>query len=266
MSRIVSPSGRVYDRNTPKALPPQMMIRRTTAASSVVDLRPWEGPLKNQGQEGSCTGHAGTESGEWQFRKYLNKQPVFSPQYTYVRELIAQGSFPQDEGSDGTTLCETIIEYGFCELSAYPYVAGQLLQPTPAQDSNAKQHKLVGAYHGLVGALTALSVLSDPVPWVIEMGFTVCESFESDIVANTGIYNPQPNELVLGGHEVMIVGADLGATPTLRPANCPPAFLVMNSWGLGWGWQGNGHFWAAVPVLNDPQTDLKVFHLGQPWK
>lgn len=266
-SYALSPGGHIFNRQVPKPLPPHMMITRSAPVSPVVDLRQWEGPLKNQGQEGSCTGHAGTECGEWVWRKYRKQSPIFSPQYTYAKELIANGNFPQDDGSDGTTLCQVIIANGLCELSSYPYVEGNITQPTPAQDADAAKFQMVGAYHGLVGSVTANSVLADPVPWTIVMGFTVYASFESDEVASTGIYNPNPtSEQVLGGHEVHIVGCDLAPTPTLRPSNCPPAFLVMNSWGSGWGWNGNGHFWAVPAVLNDPETDLKVFHLGPPWK
>ena len=267
MAVIISPGGHRYDRNIPAALPLHMMITRATVAQPVVDLRKWCPPIKNQGQEGACTGHAGTEGGEWVYRKYKNLQPIFSPQYTYEKELIAQGDFPQDDGSDGTTLCEVIIQNGFCELSEDPYVAGQIDQPTPEQDQNAAKWKLVGAYHGLVGSTTALSVLADPTPWPVMVGFTVYSSFESNEVANSGIYNPQPGEQVLGGHEVPAIGGfDIGDIPTLRPAGCPPAVLIPNSWGTGWGWQGSGYFWAVLPVLDDPQTDLKVFHLGGPWK
>lgn len=265
MGRVISPNGHVFDRNVPEPLPVHMMLTRDKVTQPVVDLRQWLGPRKNQGQEGACTAHAGTEDGEWIYRKYKNQSPIFSPQYTYAKELQKQGDFPQDDGSDGTTLCEVIIENGFCELDAYPYVAGQINAPTPDQAANAAKFKLVGAYHGLQGSTTALSVISDPVPWTVCMGFTVYDSFESNQVATTGIYNPQPGEGILGGHEVHIVGCDVGDTPTLRPANCPPAMLVENSWGEGWGWEG-GFFWAVLSVLNDAQTDLKVFHLGAPWK
>lgn len=263
--RRISPGGHVFDRNVPLPLPDHMLLSRATIDKSVVDLRSWCGPVKNQGSEGACTGHAGAEDGEWIYRKYFNQQPIFSPQYVYAKELLAQGDFPSDDGSDGTTLCEVIIANGFCELSTYPYVAGQINKPTPDQDANAAKFKVVGAYHGLVGAQTALSILTDPTPWPVAMGFTVYASFESDEVNTTGIYNPQPGESVLGGHEVMVIGCDIGTTPTLRPAGCPPAVLVMNSWGTDWGWDG-GFFWAVLSVLDASDTDLKIFHAGKPWK
>jgi hypothetical protein len=260
----ISTIGRRYGRNIPAPLPAHRMLSRATIASPVVDLRIWCGPIKDQGQEGSCTGHAGTSANELIHRKYLNASPIFSPQYTYAKELIAQGNFPNDVGADGTTLCNTMIVSGCCELSVYPYIAGDIEKPTTSQDANAAQFRL-GAYHGLTGSQTALSVIGDPTPWPIEVGFTVYASFESDELAQTGIMPiPAQGEEVMGGHEVLMVGCDVGETPTLRPVGCPPAVLIQNSWGSGWGL--SGFFWMPLQVLDDPQTDLKIIHSGSPWK
>lgn len=267
MTVTVSPKGHRYDRIQPPPMAAHRMITKVSEGLlPVADLRLHCGPVKDQGPEGSCTAHANAEGAEWEFRAYLNKQPIFSPQYTYEKELIHDGSFPNDNGSDGETACIVAIASGFCELSLDPYIAGRIVRPTAEQDKNAAQWRL-GAYHGLSGSSVAQSVLGDPVPWPVLMGFDVYDSFESDEVAQTGIYNPNmASESILGGHEILIVGYDLGARPTLRPVSCPPAFLVMNSWGTGWGWNGTGFFWAVPGVLNDPNTDLKIAHLGHPWK
>jgi C1A family cysteine protease len=98
---------------------------------------------------------------------------------------------------------------------------------------------------------------------VVAVGFTVLESFESPEVASSGIYNPGVGEKSLGGHEVLCVGYDLGQTPSIRPANCPPAFLIQNSWGAGWGL--SGFFWMVKDVFDAIDTDLKIAHSGHPW-
>ena len=256
---------RRYGRRQPPPLPAHRMLARPVAAdlSPVVDLRAWCGPVKDQGQEGSCTAHAGTSAVEWIFRKYLNAQPILSPQYTYAKELLAQGDFPQDDGSDGTTLCGTLIANGCCPLELYPYVAEQITMPTEAQDAAAAAYSL-GAYHGVTDSQTALSVLGDPIPWPIEIGFSVPASFESDAVATSGVMLPaKPDEQIVGGHEVLLVGFDVGDTPTLRPAKCPPAALVQNSWGTSWGI--GGFFWMPLSVLDAPDSDLKIAHSGLKW-
>src|ERR1700677_5298756 len=100
---------RKYNRKMPAPLPVHMMVSRTAVGvPSSVDTRAFCVPVNDQGSEGCCTGEAGSEAGGWIDRKYLKGKGDYSPQFTYVNELIAQGNFPQDDGSDGTTLCTTI--------------------------------------------------------------------------------------------------------------------------------------------------------------
>lgn len=251
-------------RRVPPALPPHMMLtREAPALPAVVDLRSSCGPIKDQGNLGSCTGHAFASSLEWIFRKYLKKQPILSPLYVYARELDADGNFPNDDGSDGVTGCGVVIANGACEDSLYPDASQVIKQPTPAMDVNAAQYRM-GAYHGLTGSAVAMSVLGDPVPWPVQMGFSVMDDFESNEVATTGIYLANGNPLE-EGHEIFAVGYDIGPVPTLRPAGCPPAFLFQNSWGTDWGFD-KGYVWVVRSVLDDPDTDLKIVHSGSPWK
>ncbi len=263
---ILSPANRKYGRNTPEPMPVHRMLTRGLPAGLPLfkDLRHLCGPIKDQGDEGSCTGHAFTACIEWENRAYLNRQPVLSPQFFYSRELIATGDFPNDVGSNGQTGCEVAIQYGCCEASLYPYVPGGINAPTPAQDANAKQYSL-GAYHGVSDALTAISCLADPTPWPVAIGFDVYESFESNEVAQTGVMPiPKPGEQLLGGHEVAGCGGyDIGDTPTLRPAGCSPALLCQNSWSASWGI--SGYFWMPLDILSQPSTDIKIVHAGRPW-
>ena len=214
----------------------------------------------------SCTAHAGTSAREWINRAYLHRSGIFqfSPAYTYAKELLAQGNFPEDSGSDGVTLCGTMVTDGCCELSLSPYAAGQISKPTLEQDANARLHTL-GAFHGLQGSSTALSVLGDPTPWPLLIGFTVPPLFESSEVATSG-YLPEAGGSI-GGHEVLGVGYDItedGDNRRIRPVGCPPAFLIQNSWGAGWGL--SGFFWMPITYLDREDTDIKIAHSGQPWK
>lgn len=262
---------RKWGRKIPAPLPLHRMLRRSLVSgyALAVDLRQWDGPVKDQGEEGSCTGHAFPESAEFIYRKYAKlwlpkgqtANPIFSPQYFYARELIMDGSFPNDDGSDGETGCNVATQFGFCPLELYPYVAGSILAPTAAQDAAARLWTM-GAYHGLQGSLAALSVLGDPAPWPVQVGFTVDDNFQSDEVATTGVYVPSGTSIG-EGHEVKLSGYDIGPTPTLRPANCPPAVLAQNSWGADWGLKG--YFWMALSVLDASDTDLKIIHSGKPW-
>src|SRR6266446_4142526 len=143
------------------------MYRASPLAPSVplhVDLREWGGPIKDQGEEGSCTGHAFSSAREWIARKYEKSSPILSPQCLYVEELIADGSFPKDEGAMPRTSCQMLTAKGCCEASLYPYIAGKFTAPTAAQAQNALKYK-TGAYHRIGSLPDFLSCLADTTPW-----------------------------------------------------------------------------------------------------
>lgn len=143
---------------------------------------------------------------------------------------------------------------GCCETALYPYVAGQITRPTPAQIANALQYK-TGADHRIGSLSDFLRCLADAAPWPVTVAFTVYDSFMSQ-VADTGVMPmPQPGEQ--GGHEVLCLGYD--QTKQLA--------LIENSWGVGWGQRG--YFWMPFGVINAPDTDLwmvHTVHTGGPWK
>ncbi len=234
---------------------------RTYSASSVapsippqIDLRSWAGPIKDQGEEGSCTGHAFSSAREWMARRYERSAPVLSPQFLYVEELIADKSFPNDEGAMPRTACQALTAKGCCEASLYPYSAEKFTSPTAEQEENALKYK-TGAYHRVESLSDLLSCLADPTPWPVTVGFTVYESFTSDETADTGIMPvPHPSESQQGGHEVLCLGYDL-------PKQLA---LIQNSWGDAWG--QHGYFWMPFSVIASADTDLWVVHTGGRWK
>ena len=227
---------------------------RTQSVPQYVDLREWGGPIKDQGEEGSCTGHAFSSAREWIARRHEKTSPILSPQCLYVEELLAAGSFPKDEGAMPRTGCQVLTANGCCEALLYPYVAGQLTKPTAEQAQNALKYK-TGAYHRIGTLSDFLRCLADPTPWPVLVGFVVYESFMLQQVADTGIMPiPKPGEQQQGGHEVLCLGYDLAKQLA----------LMQNSWGDSWGQRG--YFWMPLEVIKAPTSDLWMVHTGGPWK
>jgi hypothetical protein len=216
------------------------------AIQQLVNLRAWAGPIKDQGEEGSCTGHAFSSGREWIARKYEKTSPILSPQCLYAEELLASGSFPNDDGAMPRTGCQALAAKGCCEASLYPYVEGEITVPTPEQAQNALNYR-TGAYHRIGSLADFLSCTADPTPWPVMVGFMVYDSFMSQQVSDTGIMPmPQPGEQRQGGHEVLCLGYDL-------PKQLA---LIQNSWGEDWGYR------RTVAVNSGRDWDIRQYFLA----
>ena len=216
-------------------------------------LKDYLGPVKDQGDEGSCTAHAGTENLEFLYRKYKHSEPVFSPAFLYYQERVIDGDPNDDGGSTGRSSCQAMHGSGVCLESQMPYVAGQYaIPPTAEQVQDALAYKS-GAYHFLttVGDIKACIASG----YCVMVGFTVYQSFES--IGSDGLMpTPDKNaEQILGGHETLIYGYN-DATGLLS---------ILNSWGASWG--DTGSFYMKYTDAADPDIvmDLAIAHLGLPW-
>lgn len=213
-----------------------------------VDLEAWMGPVKDQGHEGSCTAHAGSENLEFLFRKIKNESWVFSPQFLYYKEREMDGSLPGDSGSYGRTSVKCMQKFGCDLLSDDPYDTTKMdVPPNRAQEYVAAQYK-AGAYHALKDINEMKSCLASGFAFLL--GFDVYENFES--IGADGIA-PPPEGQILGGHEVLVIGYD----------DSTGRFKVRNSWGSGWGSHGN--FFMAYNDLLKVMSEAWIQHFGKPW-
>lgn len=239
---------------------PQLSL--PTDGVAAVDLEPFCGPKKDQGQEGACTAFAGCGLREFLYRKFyaneatkLEPLPVFSPAFLYYLERQADGTLGQgDTGSYGRSSVRMMNQAGVCLEAEDPYVAGAYEQaPTAEQLGSGLQFK-AGSYHRL-GFPDMRSCLVSGYAFVV--GFNVYESFERNIGTDGMMPVPDTqNEQLLGGHEVLFIGFD----------DSKGAYKVRNSWGPSWGDQGN--FWFPYVAAADPRIvmDAWMQHLGKAWK
>ena len=197
---------------------------------SSVDLRPFAMSVRDQGQEGACTGFASAASREIS-RAILGSPPseYFSPAYLYGRTRMKEGTFPADSGASIADEMATLVAYGVCPESFLPYTGNAALGPTPASDVAALPSRIVTPAPVDCTDIAAIkTALACKQPVVI--AFTVFESFETPD-ANGVVPVPSPDEPQLGGHGVCVVGYD----------DARGAWIVRNSWGPGWSDDGYVH-------------------------
>jgi C1A family cysteine protease len=205
---------------------PQPVLAKLPAK---IDLRKQCPPVLDQGQLGSCTANAIANAHLFEQMKQKVKNN-FHPSrlFIYYNERAVEGTINSDSGAMIRDGIKSIAKLGVCSETDWPYVIGKFAtKPKAANYKSALKNQLL-SYQRVTQTLTQLKgCLASGYPFVF--GFTVYESFESATVAKTGnAPMPKSDEKCLGGHAILAVGYD---DKTQR-------FLIMNSWGSGWGKKG----------------------------
>lgn len=187
-------------------------------------------PIKDQGQEGSCTGFSLSSARE-ALAKEHNTYVPFSPAFIYYEERVIEHAVNMDHGANIRDGLKVLQHMGVCPESDFPYVVGGFAQAPPANAvADAKKYTIT-SYSRLPGitALKAAIVNKQPVVF----GIAVYQSFESNVGADGKVPMPAPGEELLGGHAILAVGYH-------DDANAPGGGWVHlnNSWGTGHGDHG----------------------------
>lgn len=212
----------------------------TTGLPKLVDLRAKCPAIYNQGNLGSCTANA--LAGIFEFEMMRQNLPsIFLPSrlFIYYNERVIEGTVDTDSGAELRDGMKTLAKQGVCPETMWPYVISRFTnKPTPTCYKAALKNLAV-KYMRVRQDLNQLKgTLAMGIPVVF--GFTVYDSFESPTVAKTGIVPmPGPDEGVLGGHAVILVGYD----------DAKKMFIVRNSWGTKWGLKG--YFYMPYAYVTD---------------
>lgn len=206
-----------------------------------VDLRPSCPDVYDQGHLGSCTANAIGFCYHFDELKQKEAQP-FTPSrlFIYYNERNLEGHVSEDSGAEIHDGIQVIHSLGVCSENDWPYNIDKFKEkPSDNCYTSALSHKTID-YRAISQKLDQLkSALIEGFPVVF--GFSVYESFESQEVAKTGIMPiPKPDEKLLGGHAVALVGFD----------NIKKVFIVRNSWGSGWG--DKGYFYMPYDFIINP--------------
>ena len=209
---------------------------------SRVDLRGWCPSVYDQGNLGSCTANALAALCQYSELKEghkISESLAPSRLFIYWNERDLEGSVSEDAGAELRDGIKSLATWGFAPEALWPYDPARFAEKPPAIIYTTASQKKITSYAAVGQDLTAMKTcLYQGHP--IAVGFSVYQSFESDRVARTGLV-PVPdvnNELLLGGHAVLVVGYDDSK-----------GFICRNSWGPSWGI--NGYFVMPYAYLLD---------------
>lgn len=206
-----------------------------------VDLRRHASRISDQGELGSCVGHAVAAVLEYEARTAtVRKLYQFSELFIYLQARIIENTVDDDAGCEIRDAVKACAKVGAAEEKLWPYVIDRFAkQPPAAAYTNAAKHKVVEYRRVPQTADDICATLASGHPVVF--GIMVYDSFESDVVAKSGIVPmPATSEKALGGHALALFGYD-------RPKQ---RFLVRNSWSTGWGLAG--YCWMPFAYLTTP--------------
>lgn len=186
-------------------------------------------PVRDSGPEGSVVGFAIASALEYQLKKHGQGAVRISPRYLYYYARKAGHlDVRTDSGADLTDAMTVLKSRGAVAESVWPYVPGKFASSPPHAVAGAKHYR--ANPRPLDGVDEIKATLQHDGPVVA--GISVYASLNSPSAANSGVVpDPKPDEQVVGGHAICIVGYD----------DARRRFKFENSWGPRWGAGGYGY-------------------------
>jgi hypothetical protein len=190
-----------------------------------VDLRSHCTRVENQGDIGSCTSNAAVGALEYLYSK--SGEPVeLSRLFVYYNSRRLNGTVPEDQGATIREAMASILAYGTCRETIWPYDP-ELFSKEPPQAAyeDALKHDAI-QYARVAGVKGCINALAEGFPVVFG---TFIPRRCYDEAATTGVM-PMPTEKERRasgnyGHAMLMVGYDKNER----------MFIVRNSWGEVWG-------------------------------
>ncbi len=179
-------------------------------------------PVRNQGQEGSCTGHAMVAVAEMLYWRKLGSPPNLSERWSYEKAKVYDEWEGEDyEGSSIRGAVKAWARAGICPEECWPYEPERPGKPTPDAETKAKQYP-IARYERCLG----IDNIKHAIHYrgCVIAGVDVHEGWYAgeEVVPFKSDYIPE------GGHAIAFVGYD----------DEREILWVKNSWDKDWGMGG----------------------------
>jgi hypothetical protein len=205
-------------------------------------------PIYDQGQLGTCMW--------WTVRENIEAlQPEFHPSvlWGYYKTRVKMRTTHEDSGSSSRATLSVLLHMGCAPEADWAYSDDQVkFTKAPPHKANLDAKKeVIGGYRRLRTLDEILDCLASGRN--VMLGFALCDEFESDDVANTGLVPMPKTGNIVGLHEMTGDGYKIDAS-----APGGGILKVRNHWG-DWGKQG----WCFFPFAywREPKLALDAYVL-----
>ena len=181
-------------------------------------------PVRNQGTEGSCTGHAMVAVAELLYWRKLGSPPDLSERWAYEKaKLHDEWEGTDYEGSSIRGAVKAWANEGICPEESWPYKAKNPGKPKPDAGAKAGEYP-IARYERCLG----IDHIKHAIHYrgCVIAGANVHKGWFSTIGKETIPFKPDYSQE--GGHAITLVGYD----------DEKEVFWVKNSWGEEWGKEG----------------------------
>ncbi len=196
----------------------------------------------DQGDSSSCVAHAFAQALRIaDIVKGIKVPELSSREFLYYNARAYGGPPIIDEGTELRLCAQGLTKFGRPPESAWPFIMSYINErPSWEAYREAYDYKGPDAYLRVTGNDETKQAIaaSKPVCGGVWLGQSVFEY-------TGGIYDPDPNEPIVGGHALCIVGYDTDS------------FTIVNSWSPTYGEKG---FMRVSPRFMATFTDLWCLH------
>ena len=150
-----------------------------------VDLRSMCPPVYDQGPLGSCTGNGIAGAVEFYQKNFHGIEFTPSRLFIYYCERLMEGTVKQDAGAEIRDGIKCVARYGVPPEPVWPYDVRKFATRPSALAFHEALACITPQYEAVQNLDGIRDAIAQHLPVVI--GITVYDSFESDVVARTGV-------------------------------------------------------------------------------